>query len=382
MKSTTSLLLLMSLTIWVRAQITITSETFPMPGDTLRTAIDNTDVPPEVQFLLPGGNQTWDFSFLSKDVLRTTVYRPASEGAAFASFADAEMMSVDPSGRENYYDVSTTGYGLVGQNGMGFLDIPLPLEMRPRYNPVLTERASPLNFFDIRVHSSGILYGFDAQDLPAEILNLLPVMPDSLRFRVSITHLDAADAYGTAIIPGGVYEVLRKERTTYIEKRIDGKIAPLGWLDVTDIAIQYLGLHLGVDTLNYYFYFAEAEKEPIVVVGYNPVAPFNYERVAIVEFKDVDTTSAIGDLTGIQPELILSPSPASDEVHYEFRNSSPGAYTMQVFDLSGNLVITEQLTSQTGTIRLDMLSSGAYAYQVLNENGQLIAGGKLVKGGR
>ncbi len=380
MKRTLPIFLLSVLTGTLYAQITITNETFPVAGDTLRTAIDNTAVPLEVQYLMPGGGQNWDFSFLSKDILRTTVYRPASEGAAFGNFPDTELVTIDPTDTENYYDVNSTSLRLVGQNGIGVLDVLIPIEMHVRYNPPLTEREVPLAFFDIHQYSSGILYPFAALELPAELLSLLPITPDSLRFRAAISQLDVSDAFGTATIPGGVYEVLRKKRTTYTEKRLDAKVPPLGWLDITDVAIQSLGLNsLGVDTLYYYFYFSAMEKEPIVVVGYNPVVPGSYDRVPIVEFKDVATTCAVGDFSGTQPELILSPNPATDQVHYTCRHFSPGEFVLHFIDASGNLLMTQQLTSSTGMISLEVLPSGMYFYQVLDEKERVMVTGKLLK---
>ncbi len=83
------------------------------------------------------------------------------------------------------------------------------------------------------------------------------------------------DAWGSLTIPGPApnppYPVLREKQTQYVERRIDAKINPLGWLDVTDYAIaNNLGGgidYFGVDTTSTYFFFNDAAKEEIAVVA-------------------------------------------------------------------------------------------------------------------
>jgi hypothetical protein len=95
----------------------------------------------------------------------------------------------------------------------------------------------------------------------------LPVTPDSLRYRMAINQISTVDGYGTLSIPGGSYNVLREKTTRYTESRLDAKIPPLGWLDITDNAISSgFGSGLGVDTSTHYSYYNDVAKEPIAVV--------------------------------------------------------------------------------------------------------------------
>ncbi|MFM9950906.1 MAG: T9SS type A sorting domain-containing protein, partial [Saprospiraceae bacterium] len=64
----------------------------------------------------------------------------------------------------------------------------------------------------------------------------------------------------------------------------DAKIPPLGWLDVTDVAIASVGLTLGVDTMVAYHYFSNVDRQEIAVVRLN-----NAQSAAeMIQFKNVN----------------------------------------------------------------------------------------------
>ena len=63
---------------------------------------------------------------------------------------------------------------------------------------------------------------------------------------------DKIEGYGVTfldpLVLGGDYEVLREKRTRYREKRLDAKIAPLGWLAVLAGTESRLPVWRGIDT--------------------------------------------------------------------------------------------------------------------------------------
>jgi hypothetical protein len=250
----------------VDAQITVTNATFPVVGDTFRYVIDLNPV--IAGFLTPpGGNQTWNFSGLQSDLTGTTIFRHPNTGAQSANFPGADLLVVGM-GRESYFNVTNNVVELMGYYGSDPINIGINL-LAP-YSPPFAERRAPMNFFDINQASSGLLLPFGAGDMPANLLQQLPVTADSFRIRIALNRLDAVDAWGNLSIPGGSYEVLREKRTLYEEKRLDAKIPPLGWLDITDVALQSLGLNaLGVDTTVTFHFFSNTEKEEIAVLQLN-----------------------------------------------------------------------------------------------------------------
>jgi hypothetical protein len=257
------------------AQITVPSSTLPVAGDTLKVAID--DAPLSCGFVVataPGGNQVWDLSCLRADRTEDVVYRPAAEGTAVSLFPGSTSV-VKPvsyprfqpaflSPQEEYFTSSSTKVTYRGAYGM----LPYFTGSSPaRFNPPISTRRAPMNFFDINAESTGLLEPFDDTQMDPAIRQMLPFTADSFRYRVAVSRIDAVDAYGTVKLPGGDFEVLREKRTQYTETRIDAKVNPLGWLDVTDNFIRLVGASfLGVDTLVSYHFYNDVSKEPIAIV--------------------------------------------------------------------------------------------------------------------
>jgi hypothetical protein len=268
----------------ISAQITVTNATFPAVGDTVFYAIDANSNPIIQIFTPPGGNQNWNLSGLQANQTGSTVYRNPNTGAQSANFPGAELLVVEP-GRELYYNVTADKVELMGYYGSD--PIGLGINLLIPYNPPLVERRAPMNFFDINQTSSGILVPFDDSQVPANLLQLFPAQADSFRIRIAVQRIDVVDAWGNLSIPGGCYPVLREKRTQYEEKRLDAKVPPLGWLDVTDVAIQTWGLTaLGVDTTTTFHYFSTVDKQEIAVVRLNNAQ----NAVEMVRFKHPDNS--------------------------------------------------------------------------------------------
>ncbi|MCB9303325.1 MAG: HYR domain-containing protein [Lewinellaceae bacterium] len=253
-------LFLMGLLIPATAQITITNAVFPAVGDTLFFKIDNQ--PQGIVMTAPGGPQQWDFSNLQASATWQQIFLPPQAGPESLYFPSANLLYQKPGGNVDVYlNASGNQVTMLGLSGPD--PLLLGIDLVAQFNPPLVQQQAPLNFFDINQTSSGLLVPFSPGLLPG--VGLLPFNADSMRIRVSISRLDAVNAFGTLAIPGGTFDVLRQQSTEYREKRLDAKIAPLGWLDVTDVAIQYLGLDLGVDTTVTYQFLSNQSKEPIAV---------------------------------------------------------------------------------------------------------------------
>lgn len=285
------------------AQITVPPSTLPVAGDTLKMAVDAE--PLSCSFLVftpPGGQQSWDLSCLTADRTDDIVYRPASQGSAVSLFPGATSVILPPafpypgvlpgflSPQEDYYQ--STGTELKYLGGVGMLPY-LTSPVAAFFNPPLVTRRAPINFFDIKQTSTGLLTPFDDTLMDPAIRQKLPFTADSFRYRVALTRLDVVDAYGTVTLPGGSFDVLREKRTQYSESRIDAKVNPLGWLDVTDVFIQFVGANfLGVDTLVSHNFYNDVSKEPIAVVDLdrNQVTPVRatYKNVQPVCQRDGD----------------------------------------------------------------------------------------------
>ncbi|CAN5478501.1 hypothetical protein BH10BAC2_BH10BAC2_22750 [soil metagenome] len=261
------------------AQITVTNATFPVAGDVLKTAIASNPSIGIAAYGPPGFGLFWDLSGLQPGVLKNTSFQPASQGTVGGQVPGAELFAVTSPGTEEYYNVTANKFEIQYSYGKFYDVIPNYLA---QYSPLMTERNAPMNFFDIFQSSTSLLAGsvcvpldpgfecsFPLSEFPPALVAALPTQPSALRYRVEITRIETVDAYGTISIPGGTYNVLRVKRTEYLQTSLDGKYPPLGWLDITNNAIQAGFQGLGVDTTLTYFFYNDVVKEPIAAVTLN-----------------------------------------------------------------------------------------------------------------
>lgn len=356
------------------AQITVPNTTFPAAGDTLKMAIDYSPSVINVVYTPPGFDQAWNLSSLHADVTKRFIYRPAGVGTVAAQVPGAELvMTTLPGSGEYYYNVTSTDFELQAYYGIEPYDV-VASQLFP-YIPPLRERAAPLNFFDIRQSSSGVLKKLPPSAFPPALLAALPVTPDSLRYRVAVSRLDAVDASGTLTIPDGAYSVLRQKRTEYRETRLDGKIPVLGWLDITDIAIQAGFDGLGVDTDTSFDFFNNVQKTPIASVLLN-----NQQNAAErTLFKYTPPpTSDTATVPRWQARLHQNqPNPFNPTTTIAFELAAGGPVRCTVYDVHGRQVATlldrfasagPHRVSWNGTTDGGIpMPSGVYSYKLEGE---------------
>ncbi|MCB9284686.1 MAG: T9SS type A sorting domain-containing protein [Lewinellaceae bacterium] len=362
-----SCLLSLGLLLPLSAQITITNSVFPALGDTLRFAVDNQ--PQGIVMTPPGGDQQWDFSNLQPSYTFEQIFQDGQAGPDFDSFPSATLYYQTTTPEvDAYLQVSAQNVSLLGISGPD--PSLLSLDLIAEYYPPIVQSRAPVNFFDIHQTSSGLLLPFHPSILPG--VGQLPVNPDSMRLRVAINRLDAVDAWGSLSIPGGTFDVLREKRTQYTETRLDAKIAPLGWLDVTDIAIQYLQLSpLGVDTTVTYYFLNDQSKEPIAIC----TTDNTQLQVVTVQYKNVDIPSGVNKVEPAVAGLEVFPNPAGDILQIRASNLEKGDYLVVIYSMVGPEVYRKSITSAPGQLEevLDIagLEKGMYVCQLSNGKGQM-----------
>lgn len=355
----------------VSAQISLNSTYFPSAGDTLRIAIDTTALGVTVSG--PGGGQTWDFSALTPAIVRSISYKPASEGQNAASFPAANLVAPGGVNGENYYRSTGAVFELIGF--VGGAPIGFPLNVNTTFNPPVLERRAPLNFFDINQTNSALLVPFSASQLPPELLALLPFAPDSIRLRVASNRVDVVDGWGTLSIPGGTYNVLRERRTQYSDTRLDIKIGPLPWTDITAL-VPIPGAALGRDTSLTYHFFSNQAKEAIAVVTADHIT----QSVESVQYKFNGVSSA-SEHQASTPTFLLFPNPARDYTTLSFAGISPDDRKIFIYDITGQLMARYDLFA-TETVQVSLplnnLQPGTYLLMIAQPNGAVIHTEKLV----
>ncbi|MBX2992038.1 MAG: T9SS type A sorting domain-containing protein [Bacteroidetes bacterium] len=359
---TTAIVFALALCSTAFAQITITNASFPVAGDTLKMAIDNFPAG-IVPYTPPGGNQTWNFSGLQVDATRNIVYRPASQGSV--QVPGAELFAVTSPNWEEYYNVTSNRFELQADYGIYYDVIGNSLF---NYIPTMEERRAPLNFFDINQIWSETIKTLPPSAFPPALIAALPVTVDSLRYRITIIRLDVVDGWGTVSIPGGTYNVLREKRTWQRENRLDAKVPPLGWLDITDVAIQAGFRGLGIDTLITYNFWNNVEKEPIAIVALDNAQ----NLVTKVMFKNNSPPTTVQEQTPHEFALLQNyPNPfnPTTTIRYAIPGGTHGRASLRVYDLLGREVATlvnEVKAPGSHQVTWDAtgLASGIYLYRL------------------
>jgi hypothetical protein len=356
------------------AQITITNASFPVAGDSLKIANDLN--PANIVLNPPGGPYNWDYSALNPTTRSVETVQPAANGAHFATFPNAELVSINNLGAETYFDVTSTTFSVLGVSGGNLGGGGLPFATDLIFTPPMVQLHAPLSFPGVFTGTSSFNIAIAVSDLPGGILDSLGVptgLFDSIRIKLSIERNDFVDAYGTMTIPGGTYNVLRVKRTDNSNTRLEIHIPFLGWQDVTDL----LGAGgFGTDTTLTYNFLTNTAKEPIAVLTMDSTGTV----VQQVDYKDNGIQSAIEPVISDRVGVVASPNPASNETTFTFKNIKSGHYTIRLLDMNGNSVWSKELTSASELVPLQSLSGGMYLYQLIDANNRVIATGKLVKG--
>ncbi|MEZ4985859.1 MAG: T9SS type A sorting domain-containing protein [Saprospiraceae bacterium] len=358
------------------AQIVLdAAEYFPVAGDTLRIATDNT--PSAAIAITPaGGEQTWDFSMLQSDFVQERLVRPASEGEAAATYPTANILFDQAAGGEGYYLSNANAFSIVGYAGTDPLG--LGFQVSAPFTPAYVERWAPLQFFDLHTHNAALTIALATEDIPGNLFDGLPIAPDSIRVRVNTARTDLVDAWGTLTIPGGTFDVLREKRTEFRNVRLEAKVGIFPWQDITDLALAGLPIdQLGADTLVTYSFWGEQVKEPIVVINADPTGT----TVETVDYKHIEIVSAATVLNKREPAVNVYPNPAIVQAKFEFANFADGIYTIELYNLTGRPVLRKEvhvMDHQVEKIGVAHLPKGIYLYAIMNSKGQRLAVNRLV----
>ncbi len=369
-----------ALCISAYSQITVTSATFPVQGDTLHFATDNAPAGISVA-TPPGGNQLWDLTGLQVSSTSDVVYRPANAGMNSIYFPGADLVVIGPA-IETYYNLTGNKFESLGYAGAD--PNILGLNVLAKYSPPIILRNSPLNFFDIFPQTTNLTLPFSTAQLPDSLFQGFPVVPDSIRFRLTTNRLDVVDGWGTCQIPGGSYPVLRQKQVDYVSRAVDIHISspiPLGWLDLSSFLPPGtggpLGSLLGTDTTLTYHFISGTEKEEIAVATMNN----DQSSVTTVQFKNNLTTGTADENSPGSANIQAHPNPAVEWVRFDCTNLPQDEYTLKIFNIVGKVVWKDNFTlagNKSIKLQLEEFKKGTYLYSLLDSKGNTIGTKRLV----
>ena len=353
------------------AQITISGDQFPKSGDTLVVATDN--LPGEVSVPPAGTNQEWMLGNLQAPFASRVLFLDAAEGEGFESFPGADLVAKIAEGVEGYYREEDGEFIFLGTFGRDPLE--LGVDLAVDFGAGLVERKAPLRYGDTYESSSSAEVPFSADDLPQEVLDQLPIVPDSLKVLIVTERKVVVDGWGTMHIPGGSYEVLREKRTETRTVNLEAKIGFLPWFDITGMLPEndFLG---DLNSVSYHF-ISDVEKEAIAEFFLNS----DESELQRVLYKGDDFVTNVRDVAGSKPGVYAYPNPAIVNVRFEFTNLPPGDYDVKIYDILAAEVWSQRYyISGAKTIKADIsnLRKGTYLYSLVDSSGKTLVTRRLV----
>lgn len=352
-------------------QTVITSASFPASGDVLKTL---TAAQPSGDFIGgSGADQTWDFSNLTAQFAAEEEYLDLGEADFDSLFVNATTFQSLGQG-EAFYQSTATEFSFLGFGGVDFIGLGFGSNL-VYTDPFVERRAMTYQEGERFSTSTSTLARVSIDDLPDAIADSLlaqsPFPFDSIGVGISNEREDVIDAWGTVMIPGGSFDVIREKRTAYSNTVIEIKLPFIGWSDIS--ALIGFG---GADTTITYQYVSEDSKEPVAIVTMTN----DESEVQSVEFKDMGVITVGTHFIEEQAfNFTVAPNPTNGPVTVEITDLPIGNYQLSVYDINGKVLKNESFkTAGNFNYQLSNFTSGIYFFSLKNAKGQQIATEKLI----
>lgn len=355
------------------AQIQIPAGQLPQAGDTVFFSIDN--LPATIQVGVPGENLRWDFSTLQAPYVRRTSWLSVDQGERPDLFPQADLLLPQGDRIESYYQLREQGQALYRLGALSSDLLDLGIEGTVTYSRPELYMRTPLLYGSRYDHTYAFTQTIAAEELPDFLLEELPISPDSFRVSLIAERQDAVDAWGRLLIPGGFYDVLREKRTTVQRLKLEAKLGPFPWSDVTDLLSDED--FPNERTVVEYYFFSNETQNPVAIVEMGPEERF----VRRVIFRSSPQTTTIREISDLQPGVYAFPNPAIITVRFEFTNLPPGNYQLSIRNILGIEVWREDYYlngNRTERVDISNLRKGTYLYSLKDDQGKILATKRLV----
>ncbi len=280
-----------------------------------------------------GVNQVWNFSTLiTNTVTEIASYTTVASAASGTAYPAATMTEFDAVNSNDFIKITATTYEFLGTN-----------------NP-----STALNYTNSAIFATWpVSMGYSGSDVfagSAAITTLTGTAIGNIATNATGT--------GTLQLPGGLNftNVLQVQLTTTLNLNLAG-----GATTATVVGRQYM-------------YYHGSQKFPILTVNYNRASgAFSYFTVDILVNNMV--------LTGIKETLLnndfnIYPNPSNGSFTIKSLRNNSGS-NIEVINLLGEIVYTENIYSENQTLDLNQLKNGIYALKI-SEKGKLISNNKII----
>jgi hypothetical protein len=351
-------------------QITVGNNTFPVSGDTLKTIIDG--MPDDIDLLEPGANKNWIFTSLQSPFTQEVIFEDPSEGSQ--NVPEASMVVKSGEVLERYYK----SYGnKIEEIAYKTVDpITNQIEVFAYYVEPVLFRKAPLEYGYVFEHESKIPFTISSEIIPDTLLEMLPIVPDSIRIILVTSRFDSVDAWGSLELPSANYEVLREKSISYTTTEIEAFVFGT-WIEVPTDLIDPTGELLPSDTTYSYQFYSNDSKEIIAAVTVD-----EKDNASSVTYKADDIKNDIPVVQQGQTNVFIYPNPSYGDVRFELVSFKPGTYRIDVRSVIGKKIWSKHLEIKSANSshkeNLSFLPKGTFLYSIVSETGETIATKRLV----
>lgn len=342
------------------SQITVTNATFPQPGDTLFTVIDNNSF---LDLGSAGENQQWNFMSLTGPFVRERLFLHADEGPDGSLFPEADMVMMAANEQDVYLKVSNNRIVEIARTGelIPGIDIPAVYVDQPVF------RRAPMSYGDEYEDQSEVQVDLDGSIIPPDLT--MGVDVDSLRISINTNSESKMDAWGELMLPGSTHEVLREKVNFSVETKIFVK-SFIGW---TELPAELLGGTefanlLGSRNSTIYNFYSNDSKEVLASVVTDEDG-----NITSTEYMGKMVVNNLQVITADQNEIIAFPNPSFGDVSIEMVNYPLGGYKMKLYNIVGKKLWEQNFDLKPNRVfkaDLTHLRKGTYLYSIFDSTGK------------
>lgn len=331
------------------------------PGDTLYRAWDL--LPANMDIHASGESAFWDLSNLMIPYVHELYVRPVPPDRN--PVGQGRIAMTDAHGIERFYSVKNGTTSITGYR-LSILGMP---DIAGRCDPPIVIRDPSMQVGDTGEYRGTLTFYLRSSNPELDEIRL----GDSLRIRVDIERHMEMTGSGEIQTPGGIFAVDRQYA------QVNAKTTVQVWRDGVWTDLVYSGrIALPGDIVNgrIYTFWSPLFPDP-VAVAYTDLK----DDLSTVEFKVSPTSGRVVRSRPNVPDVFVYPNPTLGPVRFDFINLEPGLYQIEIYNILGLKVRTEEVLingSRTVPVDLSDLKKGTYIYRLVDSGKNAIRSKRLV----
>ena len=366
-----------------KAQITITSSSFPNVGDT--QILHHNTTTPLGGSIVPGNsgaNQSWNFSAMLNESSDTTLIVATSSTAFAANFPSASFAALQTGGTIGYLKKTSTDVELIGAAAAfstGGVNIPTTSAAYTSPNVLAKAGIAYMSSYNFPTALKQTIAAPSGISIPYNGQN---VTVDSIRLTQSSTVYNKVDAYGSVTTPKGTFACIRQKDSTISDTKIEVKIndtITVGTLHIPITLWYTVSNTQGKIAVSYSY----KDNNNIVDIATLNMMDSTSSTVNSASYREKNGAQSSGIANVMKPSVFsVYPNPTSDNFKVIIGGLPDNEYTLCINNILGNKISeTKSKVWMNTASAVDFsnlnLSNGNYIITVADNNGKILDAKKI-----